>query len=68
MECCPDWYRGIAAQVDNVTCESSEWIARLNADDVSDDDRASFEQWRDSHPLQARNYAELYSTWWMLIR
>jgi ferric-dicitrate binding protein FerR (iron transport regulator) len=68
MECCPDWYKGIAAQVGKVTCESIEWIARINADDVSDDDRASFEQWRDSHPLHARNDAELYSTWWMLIR
>lgn len=43
--------------------EASEWIARLNADDVSEDDRARFESWRASHPLHARVYSELAGTW-----
>jgi transmembrane sensor len=43
--------------------EASEWIARLNADDVSADDRARFEVWRAAHPLHARAYEELSDTW-----
>jgi len=43
--------------------EASEWIARLNADDVSAEDRARFEVWRASHPLNARVYGELSETW-----
>lgn len=43
--------------------EASEWIARLNADDVSTDDRARFEAWRAAHPLHARAYEELSDTW-----
>jgi len=43
--------------------EASEWIARLNADDVSADDRARFEVWRVAHPLHARAYDELSATW-----
>src|SRR5260370_41844389 len=43
--------------------EASEWIARLNADDVSDDDRARFEAWRAAHPTHARVYEELSATW-----
>lgn len=54
-------------QLDNVLRESSEWIARLNADDVSSNDRARFERWLNSHPLRARTYAELNSTWLMLL-
>jgi ferric-dicitrate binding protein FerR (iron transport regulator) len=53
--------------VDQTTRESSEWIARLNADDASNDDRARFEQWHNSHPDRARSYAELHATWLMLI-
>jgi transmembrane sensor len=43
--------------------EASEWIARLNGDDVSADDRARFEAWRRRHPLNARTYEELSATW-----
>lgn len=43
--------------------EASEWIARLNADDVSADDRARFEAWLARHPLNARAYEELAATW-----
>ena len=49
--------------VDQSERQASEWIARLHADDVSDDDRAHFESWRASHQLHARIYDELLSTW-----
>lgn len=42
---------------------ASEWIARLNADDVSADDRARFEAWRTAHPAYARAYEALSATW-----
>jgi len=41
--------------------EASEWIARLEADDASDDDRARFEAWKRAHPLHARVHNELRS-------
>ena len=49
--------------MDEAKRQSSEWIARLNADDVSNEDRARFEAWRNSHPHHARAYEELHSTW-----
>lgn len=42
---------------------ASEWIARLNADDVSAEDRARFEAWRAAHPMHARAYEALSATW-----
>jgi transmembrane sensor len=56
----PIW---IGSDMDEATRQSSEWIARLNADDVSNDDRARFEAWRDSNPHHALAYEELHSTW-----
>jgi transmembrane sensor len=49
--------------VSEVEREASEWIARLNADDVSAEDRARFEVWRSAHPLRTRVYDELCTTW-----
>lgn len=49
--------------IQEVEREASEWIARLNADDVSAEDRARFEDWLHSHPLHARAYEELLGTW-----
>jgi transmembrane sensor len=49
-----------AGEVERV---ASEWIARLNADDVSADDRARFEEWRAAHPMYARTYEQLSATW-----
>ncbi len=49
--------------IKEVEREASEWIARLNADDVSADDCARFEVWLHSHRLHARTYEELFGTW-----
>lgn len=43
--------------------EASEWIARLNADHVRDEDRARFENWCAAHPRHARAYEEVSITW-----
>lgn len=43
--------------------EASEWLARLNADDVTSEDRARFEAWRSVHPLHARAYDDLTTSW-----
>lgn len=48
--------------------QASEWIARLNADDASADDRARFEAWRAAHPRNARAYEELTATWQRFAR
>jgi transmembrane sensor len=43
--------------------EASAWIARLQADGVTAEDRARFESWRSSHPLHRRTFDELTGTW-----
>ena len=47
--------------------EASEWLARLQADDVTVDDRARFAVWREAHPLNAKAYDELSATWEELV-
>lgn len=49
--------------VEETEREASEWIARLNADDASEEDQARFEAWRRAHPRHARAYEELSATW-----
>ncbi|MDY6944971.1 MAG: FecR domain-containing protein [Pseudomonadota bacterium] len=48
--------------------EASDWFARLNADDVSAEDRARFEAWLRAHPCNVKAYAELTTTWNELVR
>jgi|SRR6185437_8572138 len=43
--------------------EASEWIARLDADEVSDNDRALFEQWRSASSRNARAFEDLRATY-----
>jgi len=43
--------------------EAGDWIARLGADDVSDDDRAHFAAWRAAHPSHARAYDAMAAAW-----
>ena len=47
--------------------EVSAWIARLNADDVTDKDRERFQAWLSEHPLHVRAYEELSRTWSELV-
>jgi transmembrane sensor len=54
--------------VNAVEREAAKWIARLNADDVTPEDRARFETWRTSHPRHARTYEQLTATWTELTR
>ena len=49
--------------VRKVEQEASEWIARLDADDVTAEDRARFETWRRAHPCHARAFEDLSQTW-----
>jgi len=53
---------------DEAEREASEWIARLNADDASAEDRARFEIWRNAHPQHARAYEALSVTWQELVK
>ena len=43
--------------------EAADWIARLNADDASDEDRARFAVWRAAQPSHARVYDSMAGTW-----
>lgn len=43
--------------------EASAWIARLQADDVTAEDRASFKAWRQTHPLHGRIFDDIAGTW-----
>jgi transmembrane sensor len=54
--------------VRNVEQEASEWIARLNADDVTPDDRARFEVWRRAHPLHSQAFEDLSVTWHRFLK
>ena len=48
--------------------QAAAWIARLQADDVSADDKARFAAWYAAHPLHARAYDELGATWTRFAR
>lgn len=49
--------------VEDAEREASDWIARLQADDVSVEDRARFDAWRRASPRHVRAYDELMGTW-----
>jgi transmembrane sensor len=48
---------------DRIEQEAGDWIARLSADDVSDEDRAHFAAWRAAHPSHARVYDAMAAAW-----
>ena len=48
---------------DDTEREASAWLARMNADDVTADDRTRLEVWLHAHPRNAKAYAELSATW-----
>src|SRR5262245_54823473 len=43
--------------------EASQWVARLNADDVSQEDRDAFETWLSASAQNARIFEEVTTTW-----
>ncbi|WP_175597186.1 FecR family protein [Peristeroidobacter soli] len=49
--------------VEEAEREASDWIARLQSDDVSAEDYARFEEWRRASARHARAYDELMGTW-----
>jgi len=49
--------------VRNVKQEASDWIARLNADEVTAEDRARFDAWRRADPVNSQVFEELSQTW-----
>jgi transmembrane sensor len=48
---------------DRVAHEAGDWIARLNADNASSDDKARFAAWLAAHPTHARVYEEMAAAW-----
>src|ERR1700692_1906904 len=48
--------------------EASVWLARMNADDVTADDRTRFDAWLRAHSHNAKAYAELSATWQELVK
>src|SRR4030088_3205570 len=53
---------------DDAVREASTWFARMNADDVSADDRTRFEAWLRAHSCNAQAYAEVCATWQELVK
>lgn len=47
---------------------ASRWLARLDREDASDQDRAAFEIWRGADPRHAAAYARLEDVWNRLLR
>jgi transmembrane sensor len=43
--------------------QASEWIARLKADDLTEEERLRFEAWRTAHPLHTRTHDEMSALW-----
>ena len=53
---------------DDAEREASTWFARMNADDVTADDRARFEAWLRANAVNAKAYSELSATWQELVK
>jgi transmembrane sensor len=48
--------------------EAADWFARLNADDVSAEDRSRFEAWLQENGRNEKAYRELRGTWKELVK
>ena len=53
---------------DDAEREASTWFARMNADDVTRDDRARFEAWLGANAVNAKAFSELSATWRELVK
>ena len=47
--------------------QASDWFARMNADDVTPEDRVRFEAWLRAHSCNVKAYEELLATWNQLV-
>jgi transmembrane sensor len=54
--------------IDDAEREASTWFARMNADDVTADDRSRFEAWLGANAVNAKAYSELSGTWQELVK
>jgi transmembrane sensor len=52
---------------DDAERQASAWLARMNADDVTDDDRTRFEAWLGAQSCNAKAYEALSATWQELV-
>src|SRR6266481_7199404 len=53
---------------DDTEREASTWFARMNAEDVTADDRTRFEAWLRAHSRNAKAYTEVSATWQELVK
>ncbi len=53
----------LEAEYDAITDAAAHWCMRLHASDCTRDERLAFEQWHDSHPLHAFEYAAMLEIW-----
>ncbi|TFY90955.1 FecR family protein [Pseudomonas nabeulensis] len=51
------------AEYDAITDAAAHWCMRLHASDCTTNERQAFEQWHDSHPLHAFEYAAMLEIW-----
>ncbi|MCK6190781.1 FecR family protein [Pseudomonas sp. EYE_354] len=51
------------AEYDAITDAAAHWCMRLHAGDCTSAERLAFEQWHDSHPLHAFEYAAMLEIW-----
>ena len=51
------------AEYDAITDAAAHWCMRLHAHDCTPVERQAFEQWHDSHPLHAFEYAAMLEIW-----
>ncbi|MFN3355863.1 MAG: FecR family protein [Pseudomonas sp.] len=51
------------AEYDAITDAAAHWCMRLHAGDCTPAERLAFEQWHDSHPLHAFEYAAMLEIW-----
>lgn len=51
------------AEYDAITDAAAHWCMRLHAGDCTVGERQAFEQWHDSHPLHAFEYAAMLEIW-----
>lgn len=51
------------AEYDAVTDAAAHWCMRLHASDCTEQERQTFEQWRDAHPLHAFEYEAMLEIW-----